>query len=149
MLPSRYKSSGVSVFIALVAAMLTALSSAPTRAEQLTIDVTGLTKVAGALMVAVHNSEDSWDDRGEAAALARQNVTANTAQLVFVDLAPGTYAVMLYHDENANGELDTNMLGVPSEGYGFSNNKGRFGRPSFDEAKIFLTGDLRIEIKIL
>lgn len=51
------------------------------------------------------------------------------------DLSYGDYAVAVYHDKNTNGELDTNLLGIPKEAYGFSNNaRGRFGPASWDDA---------------
>jgi uncharacterized protein (DUF2141 family) len=57
------------------------------------------------------------------------------ARCDFEDIAPGTYALAIIHDENMNGELDTNWLGVPTEGYGFSNNaKALLGAPSFSAA---------------
>jgi uncharacterized protein (DUF2141 family) len=47
----------------------------------------------------------------------------------------GTWAVLAYQDENANGELDRNLIGIPSENYGFSREaRERFGPPSFDDA---------------
>ena len=51
----------------------------------------------------------------------------------FSNLPPGAYAVAVYHDENGNGRLDTNLLGLPTERYGFSNNARRilFFPPSF------------------
>lgn len=49
----------------------------------------------------------------------------------------GTWAVLAYQDENANGQLDRNLIGIPSENYGFSRDaRGRFGPPSFDDAAI-------------
>ena len=57
------------------------------------------------------------------------------------DLAYGQYAIAVYHDKNKNGKLDTNILGVPIENYGFSNNaRGKFGPASWGEAK-FLVKD--------
>lgn len=45
---------------------------------------------------------------------------------------PGTYALAVYHDENSNGKIDRTALGLPAEGYGFSNNPTIwFGPPSF------------------
>jgi uncharacterized protein (DUF2141 family) len=38
---------------------------------------------------------------------------------LFSDIKPGNYAIAVIHDENRNGELDTNMFGIPKEGYGF------------------------------
>lgn len=60
-----------------------------------------------------------------------------TSQTVFEKLPAGAYGVSVVHDENKNGQLDRNDLGVPVEGYGHSNNPTkRAGPPSFDETKI-------------
>ena len=57
------------------------------------------------------------------------------ARCDFEDIPPGTYALAVVHDENMNGKLDTNLLGVPKESYGFSNDaKTLFGAPSFSAA---------------
>jgi uncharacterized protein (DUF2141 family) len=54
----------------------------------------------------------------------------------------GTWAVLAYQDENANGELDRNLIGIPSENYGFSRDaRGRFGPPSFEDAAIPVRDD--------
>lgn len=53
------------------------------------------------------------------------------------EIPAGTWAVLAYQDENENGELDRNFLGIPKENYGFSRDAaGRFGPPTFDEAAI-------------
>lgn len=53
----------------------------------------------------------------------------------FEAIPPGTYALAVIHDENSNGKLDTNLVGMPTEGYGFSNNaKALIGTPSFSAA---------------
>lgn len=57
------------------------------------------------------------------------------ARCDFEDIPPGTYAMAVIHDENMNGKLETNWLGIPTEGYGFSNDaKGVVGAPSFSAA---------------
>jgi len=54
-------------------------------------------------------------------------------------LPPGTYAVAVYHDENANQDFDRTKLGMPAEGFGFSNDAPtRFGLPSFDAVRFSL-----------
>ncbi|MDR0612870.1 MAG: DUF2141 domain-containing protein, partial [Dysgonamonadaceae bacterium] len=59
-----------------------------------------------------------------------------------VELPEGEYAISVYHDENDNNKLDTGVFGIPTEGYGFSNNvKGFMGPPSFKESKFSLTKD--------
>lgn len=57
------------------------------------------------------------------------------ARCDFEDIPPGTYAIAVIHDENMNGRLDTNVFGVPTEGYGFSKDaKALIGVPSFSAA---------------
>lgn len=72
------------------------------------------------------------------------------ARCDFEDIAPGTYALAVIHDENMNGKLNTNWLGVPTEGYGFSNDaKALLGAPSFSAASFLYDGrnlDLTISL---
>lgn len=72
------------------------------------------------------------------------------ARCHFTDISPGSYAIGVIHDENMNGELDTNWLGVPKEGYGFSNDaKGFVSAPSFDSASFEYGGeDLEMTISL-
>ena len=63
------------------------------------------------------------------------------ARCDFVDIPPGTYALAVIHDENMNGELDTNWLGVPTEGYGFSSGaEALMSAPSFEAASFVYDG---------
>jgi uncharacterized protein (DUF2141 family) len=71
-------------------------------------------------------------------------------QVLAFELPFGEYAIKIYHDENGNDELDTNFLGIPKEGVGFSNNpSARFGEPGFDEAKfVFDSPSMTVDIEI-
>ncbi|WP_447980272.1 DUF2141 domain-containing protein [Candidatus Nitrospira bockiana] len=63
------------------------------------------------------------------------------ARCDFEDIPPGTYAMAVIHDENMNGKLETNWMGIPTEGYGFSNDaKGMVGAPSFSAASFLYDG---------
>jgi uncharacterized protein (DUF2141 family) len=56
---------------------------------------------------------------------------------------------MVFHDENGNGKLDRNMVGIPKEGYGASNNPAKKMRaPTFDEAKFSVNSDQTVEVKL-
>jgi uncharacterized protein (DUF2141 family) len=64
-------------------------------------------------------------------------------------LKPGYYSFSYFHDVNSNGELDTNLVGIPKEPYGFSNGeKGRLGPPDFEDCKIKIDNDTNIQISI-
>jgi uncharacterized protein (DUF2141 family) len=68
-------------------------------------------------------------------------IRKSQARCDFEDIPPGRYAMAVVHDENMNGKLDVNWLGVPTEGYGFSNNaKGVLSAPSFAEASFKYDG---------
>lgn len=72
------------------------------------------------------------------------------ARCDFEDIPHGTYALAVIHDENMNGKLDTNALGIPKEGYGFSKDaKGAIGAPSFSAASFPYDGkDLELTITL-
>jgi len=71
------------------------------------------------------------------------------ARLVFPGLAPGRYALRAFADENGNGKLDTNLMGMPTERYGFSNDaKGNRAAPDFEAAAIRVDADLQTVIHL-
>ena len=72
------------------------------------------------------------------------------ARCDFLDVPPGTYALAVVHDENMNSKLDTNWLGVPTEGYGFSNDaEAMLSAPSFSAASFPYDGkDLALTISL-
>jgi uncharacterized protein (DUF2141 family) len=69
----------------------------------------------------------------------KEQITTNPMQVAFTGLPPGTYAVTVVHDENDNRKLDRNLLCMPREGYGFSNDASvGLGPPSFTKAAVTL-----------
>lgn len=69
-------------------------------------------------------------------------IRKDQARCDFEDIPPGTYAMAVIHDANMNGELDTDWLGIPTEGYGFSNDaQGLVGAPSFSAASFRYNGE--------
>lgn len=71
------------------------------------------------------------------------------ARLAFLGLAPGRYALRLFADENGNATLDTNLLGMPTERYGFSNDaRGTLGAPDFEAAALQIDADLQTTVHL-
>lgn len=69
----------------------------------------------------------------------RLKAARSEAAICLVAPGPGTYAVVLYHDENGNKKFDKNFLGIPNEGFGISNNPGfSLGPPAFEDAAIVI-----------
>ena len=79
------------------------------------------------------------------------SIANKSAEVDFSGLAPGKYAMVCFHDENNNGKFDENALGMPKEGYCFSNNvKPRFSAPNFDQCAFdYKGGDQSIAITML
>ncbi|MFP4846497.1 DUF2141 domain-containing protein [Winogradskyella sp. PE311] len=76
-------------------------------------------------------------------------ITDNTCEFTFNNLPPGVYAVSIFHDENNNGKLDSNFLGIPKEDYGCSNGAtGFMGRPKWEDAKFELKSDKTVTITL-
>ncbi len=99
---------------------------------KLTIRITGIRNNEGNIRVALRSDENTIVD----SKVVEIDPKTLTAQAVFDNLAEGTYGIAVIHDENKNGKLDFNDSGVPTEGYGHSNNpERRPGPPGFDEIK--------------
>lgn len=72
-----------------------------------------------------------------------QEIKNNKCVIVIKNLKAGKYSFKYFHDENRNKELDTNWVGIPNEGFGFSNNaKGTFGPPDFEKTIFEIKGNL-------
>lgn len=118
-------------------------------AATLTLKLNGFRESTGHLLLMVHNNAEGWDGKGRAAAMRRVPVTDKELVLEIPELGAGQYAITLFHDVNDNGQLDMNAMGMPLEGYGFSNNVGARGRPQFDDARFDLPAEGRtLEIRV-
>ena len=124
--------------LAFLAVLMTGTAA---HAADLTVTITDLTSAEGSVGVSVVNSADAWDGKADAVDRQRLPVGGKELTFSFADLPPGEYAVMVMHDENGNGELDFNVLGIPSEGYGFSNNPEAFGKPRYEAARFQLAAE--------
>jgi uncharacterized protein (DUF2141 family) len=122
-------------------ALLLGITTVLAHAADLTITVKGVRSADGAVFLAVYDSEKSFMKPPQAKTTRRLNASKGDLEIVIHDLAAGKYAIASYHDENGNGKLDTNALGIPEEGYGFSNDaRGTFGPPTFPEAAFEFDG---------
>jgi uncharacterized protein (DUF2141 family) len=120
-----------------LAAVCMAALMAPAYAADLTVEIKGLTSANGKVLIALYDKADGWMKRGLKTAGAPAQKDGVTYE--FKDLPMGDYAISIHHDENGNGKFDTNLVGMPIEPYGFSNDAmGNFGPPTFEQAKFKL-----------
>ena len=115
------------------AAMAGMLGLAPAGAAELSVEVYGAASAKGGINVALFDA--AVDFPGKHAVGIVIPAAVNPGIAVFHDVKPGTYAVAVFHDENGNGVLDKNILGIPLEKYGFSRDaSGTIGPPTFAAA---------------
>jgi uncharacterized protein (DUF2141 family) len=106
----------------------------------LEVEITGLRNTNGQIKVGVYTKDTTFPKTGFELQGINIFPVKKGANVAIFELPEGTYAVAIIHDENKNGKLDKNFLGIPKEGYGFSNDaKATFGSPSFKEASFLLT----------
>ncbi|GBD88288.1 hypothetical protein BMS3Abin03_02223 [bacterium BMS3Abin03] len=116
----------------------------------LTVVITGLENDNGMVLLGLYNSRENYEGRGKAYRGEKDSIENKQAVFIFDELPFGEYAIKVYHDENSNGKLDKNFLGIPTEDYGFSNNaSGTFGPADYDDAKfLFNKNKMTIGITI-
>lgn len=106
----------------------------------LTVNLSGFETQQGAVMAAL--SDEAHYGGGEPLRGVRQAVESDTLVLTFKNLPVGTYALRLFHDVDGNGELNTNLFGIPTEPYAFSNNAtGTMGPAPWEKAKFEVTAN--------
>jgi uncharacterized protein (DUF2141 family) len=103
---------------------------------KLIVKFVGLKSNVGEVKVALCNSSNNYEDH-KSPFIGQDILIDNKKAIIEFDELPfGEYAVKAFHDEDNNDDLNTNLLGIPSEDYGFSNDaRGMFGPPSWDDAK--------------
>lgn len=128
--------------------------AAQTGSATLTVRVVGARNSKGRIALELFQGETGFpSDSAKAIRLQQAEIDAQTrsAQFVLQGIPYGAYGVAVFHDENMNGKLDRNFIGVPKEGYGASNNpKKRMGPPLYDDARFSVNqADQSIEIKLI
>lgn len=109
----------------------------------LEIEITGMHNDTGKIMLQL------FDENEKVITQEIGKIKENISSLSIQNLKPGKYAIRYYQDENMNGTMETNKLGKPTEGYGFSNNViGKFGPPPFEKWIFELKEDKKLQLKI-
>jgi len=128
--------------------ILFALESSWGQTASLEVKVNNIKSHTGTIRVGLFNNEKDFLKNAIMGKVVKAE--GNEVVVTFEGLTPGNYALSVIHDENENGELDSNGLGFPTEGFAFGNNSmGVFGPPSFAKAKMKIEGkDLSCIIKL-
>lgn len=115
----------------------------------LSLQIQGLRNASGDLRIALYDQAESFRKEAQARRIVSQPAQAGEQRVKIDGLAPGRYAVVAYHDENANEKLDLRFGMFPLEGYGLSNNPQVVGPPRFAESAFELIApETQLEIRL-
>jgi uncharacterized protein (DUF2141 family) len=132
-----------------LAAAISLTGATAVRAGDVTVQVSGLRNQVGQIVVALHNSPESFPSRWAKALVVRRTVASAGAAVTFENVPPGRYAIIALHDEDGDGEMTKSFVGLPVEGFGTSNNPRFFGPPRYASAAIDLRESVMIPIRIV
>ena len=117
---------------------------------EVSLQVSGLRSTKGRVLVAAHASRDScpsqWD---RATVVVRVPVEAPNTTVSLKLPAPGRYALIVVHDEDNDGSMSKNLLGLPREGFTTGNNPATLEFPRFSGAALELRESRRLELRML
>lgn len=126
--------------------------SAKSEGARSTLEVVfeNIKKPRGDVRLAMFSNSEGYSGKGSPVRAAVVSVASDTVTATFEGLEPGTYAIRAFHDVDGDGKMDTNLFGMPTEPFAFSNNaKARGGPAAWDEASFkVVSGANRIRISI-
>ena len=133
-------------FIQLLSGCLLLAAGAGAQAATVDVHVSNVAGGKGSLKVAVCDRERFLKQCLYSASMpAREGENV----IAVAGVPKGSWAVLAYQDENENGELDRNLIGIPKENYGFSRDaRGKFGPPGFDDAAIQVGDEATVVAKV-
>jgi uncharacterized protein (DUF2141 family) len=125
------------------------LGATVAEAADLKVTIRDVRNDHGVISVALYDREQGFLEAGVAVRSADLKAVPGELSVVFENLAPGYYAAAAFHDENASGDFDTTWLGLPEEGYGFSNGaQAVFSAPLFTDAAVTVTSQTETDVRL-
>jgi uncharacterized protein (DUF2141 family) len=107
------------------------------------VEIRGLRSNRGHVLGALFDSAEGWGVEGRQVAVCRSRIVGRRAFCPLTNMPSGSYGFAFLHDENDNEAMDTNILGLPEEGFGFSNDAPvSFGPPDFAAVRFRHAGEV-------
>lgn len=124
--------------------------SAHASAATLVVVIDGIDKIQGQICLSLFDQSEGFPgDTKQAIRSKCVEIKQTSMEVTFEQLALGRYAVAVIHDANQDNKLNTNFLGIPMEGFGFSGNpRILMGAPSFEDSAIQVGSDLTTRIQL-
>ncbi|MGB9354243.1 MAG: DUF2141 domain-containing protein [Azonexus sp.] len=108
--------------------------------SRLVVKLQGVRDATGSLRASLYRDPETFRKEDKAVKVISVPAAKGDAELVFDNVPPGRYAIMAYHDENADQKLNLRLGMFPTEGYGLSNNPKVMGPPKFADSAFDVAG---------
>lgn len=116
----------------------------------LSISIPNLNSREGEIQIGIYNKKENFPKVDKQFKVIYLRADKFQGVCTVKDLPKGEYAIAIMHDKNYDKICNTNFLGIPQEGYGFSRNyKPKLSAPSFDDCKLNLARNLSITIELI
>ncbi|MBU0632502.1 DUF2141 domain-containing protein [bacterium] len=116
-------------------------------ASSVDVKVEGIEKT-GDIYIGLYDKSQNFTSLEETYKRQIVQTDAKSVEVQFENIPDGKYAIALFQDENNNHKLDKNFLGIPKEGYGFSNNPHTLLEPTFNDAVFEVRNNTRLHVKV-
>lgn len=120
------------------------------QSKSIKINIPNIKSDKGEILIALFNKEDGFpEDANTAYQTAKMKAKKGLQSITLQNISDGRYALAIFHDENGDGKMNKNMLGIPKEGYGVSNNvKNLMSAPAFKESAFTHNRDTELSIQL-
>ena len=116
----------------------------------ISVTIPNIKEVKGEIVIAIYDQTEKFPKIGETYRTARFKVCSANDTYTIKNVKQGECALAIYHDENSDGICNSNLFGIPKEGYGFSNNvKPIFSAPPYEACKIQIPENSSISVKLI
>ncbi len=103
----------------------------------------------GVIRYALYNEKNEFANYKDIFKEGVAEVKEGSARFLICDVPDGNYGLCLLHDENNNGDMNYNAMGIPKEGFGFSNDaRVQLSPPKFSACKFIKKGETGIRVKM-
>ena len=130
--------------------LLCASISISAQSSNVTVSIKEIEKKKGAIYVMLYNNAEGFPkEKDKAYKIGKVTEFGDEASYTFQGIPLGSYALTFFQDEDGNGELNTNFIGIPKEPVGASN-MTRFGKPSYNKCVFVLEEEnVKMELKFI
>lgn len=128
-----------------------AATTVSAQTHDITITMPNIKNSKGTIHAAVYSAKNksSFTKEGQEYKVLNFKNKGAKEKYVIKGLPEGEYAFAFYHDENDDKKCNTNLIGIPKEGYGFTRLQKVWSIPKFDDCSLLLDKDMQVSVTLI